>query len=283
VKVTFRGYGANLASTRLRAIIPAQQLYKQYHVATGADWLIIGKHAWNWEQETQGYGRVCFDVCDDWFGRKWDQHYREACAKADLVTCSSHYLQTVIARETGKQAVCIPEPYEQPERPARCHPSILWFGFRDNLIDLSPLLDDLKRWPLEIVSNVEHPEVTEWSPESQSEAFDRAGLVIIPTGKSMAKSGNRAVDSLRRGLYPICGNLPSYSDLGVWQGDIIRGIEWALSHRNEVVRRIKAAQHYIRSEYSPEQIGSLWYEALNERGSAQVHQENPDSVGAASS
>ena len=94
-------------------------------------------------------------------------------------------------------------------------------------------------------------------------AFERAGLVIIPTGKSMAKSGNRAIESLRRGLFVVAGYLPAYADLGIYIGDISDGVKWALSHQDEVIYRIKSAQDYIRNEYSPERIGQLWIKALS--------------------
>ncbi len=78
----------------------------------------------------------------------------------------------------------------------------------------------------------------------------------------MAKSGNRAIESIRRGLYVIAGYLPAYSDLGIYIGDIRDGVDWALSHRTTVLDRIAASQDYVRSEYSPERIAQLWRKAL---------------------
>jgi len=79
----------------------------------------------------------------------------------------------------------------------------------------------------------------------------------------MAKSGNRAVEAIRRGLYVVANPLPAYADLGMWQGDIRQGVDWALSHRGEVLRRIKNSQDYVRHEYSPQRIGRLWANALS--------------------
>ena len=78
----------------------------------------------------------------------------------------------------------------------------------------------------------------------------------------MAKSGNRAIESIRRGLFVVAGYLPAYGDLGVYTGDIGDGVRWALSHQMVVLDRIKAAQTYIRTEYSPERIAGLWKQAL---------------------
>jgi hypothetical protein len=93
-------------------------------------------------------------------------------------------------------------------------------------------------------------------------AFQRAGLVVIPTGKSMAKSANRAIESLRRGLFVVAGNLPAYADLGIYIGNVGDGVEWALTHQGEVIERTQHAQRYIAREYSPERIGLMWKEAL---------------------
>jgi hypothetical protein len=94
--------------------------------------------------------------------------------------------------------------------------------------------------------------------------FERAGLVILPTDmRPKAKSGNRAIESIRRGVFPICGPLPAYADLGVYIGDIDRGVDWALANRGEVLKRIRAAQEYVRAEYNPARIGRLWRAMLD--------------------
>lgn len=253
MKVTFKHRGAELASSRYRAIIP------QRFFQVGRDVLVYGKH---WAVDTQGFKKLVFDVCDDHLSHpEHGQTYRERIASADLVTCNSQVMRKVIKIETGRDAVVIPDPYEQPEKPARVHDCLLWFGHRSNIPDLLPWLALLPH--VHVVSNADVSGVTTWTPEAMNSAFEAAGLVVIPTGKSMCKSGNRAIESLRRGLFPICGPLPAYADLGVWVGDIADGVRWALSHQDEVMRRIKSAQGYIREEYGPERIGGLWKEALS--------------------
>ena len=260
MKVTFKGWGAGMASGRYRSIIPAQQLHR-LGVEQGNDWLIIGKHGWNWAKETDGFKRVCFDVCDDHFAGQHGDHYRRICDAADLVTCNSHEMARIITDQTGRDAVMIPDPYEQPEKSPRLHDGVLWFGHQSNLGDLMPWMDGIES--LEIVTGPQIPGTTPWTPENMDRAFDRAGLVIIPTGKSMAKSGNRAIESLRRGLFVVAGYLPAYGDLGIYTGNIHDGIAWALSHREDVLHRIAVAQNYISREYSPERIGELWARALS--------------------
>jgi hypothetical protein len=40
-------------------------------------------------------------------------------------------------------------------------------------------------------------------------------------------------------------------------------VEWALSHHDEVMRRIKGAQAYVAQEFNPKRIARLWLEALS--------------------
>jgi len=254
LKVTFHSFGEYIASSRYRALIP-QRFFER-----GNDVLVIGKHGWNWDAKTAGFSKVVFDVCDDHFDNHLASHYRACIERADLVTCNSAEMARIIHAQTGRNATVIPDPYEQPERPARVHDKLLWFGHQSNLPDLLPWLHKIP--PCTVVSNTPLQGVTQWSPEAMDSAFDAAGLVVIPTGRSSAKSANRAIESLRRGLFPVAGPIPAHADLGIWQGDIADGVAWALSHQDEVMQRIKAAQGYIREEYSPERIGALWKQAL---------------------
>lgn len=260
MKVTFRSFGERMASSRYRALIPQRQL-ACLGVEKGRDWLVIGKHGWDWQKETDGYARVCFDVCDDHFGGEFGQHYRHGINRADLVTCNSYEMRRVIKAQTGAEAIVIPDPFEQPECEPRLHGRLLWFGHASNLVDLAPWLEHLGE--LEIVSNLKNPSITEWTEANMEAAFQRAGMVVIPTGKSMAKSANRAIESIRRGLFVVTGFLPAYADLGIYVGNIADGVEWALTHERQALRRIADSQRYIAEEYSPARIGKLWLTALS--------------------
>jgi hypothetical protein len=260
MRVTFRTWIDALASSRYRASIPARELAK-LGIGEGRDWLVIGKHGWKFEDEAKGFERVCFDVCDDHFYDQYAEHYRKCCGMADLLTCNSAEMARVIKAETGRSAVVIPDPYEQPEREPRIHSRLLWFGHEVNLPDLVPWLDDIG--DIEVVSGAQVPGITQWSPEAMDAAFDRAGLVVLPTGRRLAKSGNRAIEAIRRGLFVVAGYLPAYADLGIYVGNITDGIEWALSHPREAKDRILASQEYVRAEYSPRHIAMMWRDALS--------------------
>lgn len=259
MKVTFAHFGEDLASSRYRAIIP-QREFGELGVKPGLDWVVIGKHTWQWDV-LAGFKRVCFDMCDDHFAHpQWGEHYHTSCLRADLVTCNSPEMARVIEAKTGKQAIVIPDPYEQPERPARVDAKLpLWYGHRTNLRDIAPYVGRLPG--LRIVSNADG--FIHWSPEAMDCEFDYCGLVVIPTGKSMCKSGNRAVEAIRRGRFVIAGFLPAYADLGIYIGDIMDGVEWLKTHERQAIERIKASQAYVREEYCPRRIAKLWLQALS--------------------
>lgn len=266
-RVTFRTFGSHLASSRLRAEIPQREL-AALGFEPGRDVLVIGKHGWGWDEATKGYRKVVFDVCDDHFDDALATHYREACALADAVTCNSSEMARIVKARTGRDAWVIPDPWEAPECKPRVGDSLLWFGHRSNLRDLVPWLDRLVGRKLTVVTNL-HGELppginwVQWSPETMTAAFERAGLVLVPTGKSMAKSANRAIEAIRRGVMPVCGYLPAHGDLGVYVGDIADGVSWCLEHHDETLRRIRAAQDYVRWTYSPARIAKCWLEALS--------------------
>lgn len=251
--------GEGTASGRYRGLIPMREFQKIGFCPTDK-WLLIGKHGWSWDNETRGFDRVAFDVCDDKFDHEFfGPHYRQCVYDADLVTCNSLEMQRVIKEKTGRDSTVIPDPYEQPEGQARVHDHLLWFGHQLNFCEIEPYIGILPN--LHILSN--EPGYAQWSPETMNKAFADAGLVVIPTGRSMAKSGNRAIESIRRGLFVIAGYLPAYGDLGIYTGNIEDGVEWALTHKHEVIQRIRHSQQYVKREYSPERIAQLWVKAIN--------------------
>jgi len=257
--VSFLKFKESMASARYRGAIPEAELRK-LGIPEGDDILICSKHGWDWSI-TDRFGKIVFDMSDDHFHSAHSAHYRLACEKADAITCPTPTMAKIILAETGRVATVIPDPYEQRETKAHIHDSLLWYGHYTNAPDLERELPSLAGMKIEIVSTIKG--FTMWSPKAMDEAFSKAGLVIIPTGLSMAKSGNRAVEAIRRGLFVVANPLPAYSDLGIWLGDIRAGVDWALSHRGEAIRRIKQSQDYVRYQYSPQRIGKLWANLLS--------------------
>lgn len=253
-QVTFADFGANIASSRLRAAIPQRELAK-LGIGKGADVLVYGKHLVPMPV-VKRFGKRVYDVCDDHFSDEFSAYYVEHVTKADLVTCNSERMREIIRQYTGRDATVIPDPYESDEKPAGMGNGLLWFGHGSNLVDLKPYLD-LK------------PEILTgeaWSRDKQLAALEKCAAVLIPTGKSMAKSANRLIEAVRNGRFVIAGNLPAHDEFKrwMWVGDIRDGVEWLKEYPKQAIREVSECQRYLRDKYSPEAIGRLWLNALRQ-------------------
>lgn len=250
--MTFADFGPNIASSRLRAAIPQRELAK-LGMSKGSDILVYGKHLVPM-QVAKRYQKRVFDICDDHFGDQFAAYYLEHATKADLVTCNSEAMKDIIRQHTGRIATVIPDPYESDEREPGIGNGLLWFGHQSNLPDLHPYLD-LK--PEILTGN-------DWSRDRQLAALEKCEAVIIPTGKSMAKSANRLIEAVMNGRFVVANWLPAYDEFKpwMWVGDIRDGVDWVSHYPKEAVKRVGFCQEYIRDKYSPETIGKQWYEAL---------------------
>jgi len=250
--VTFADYGKNIASSRLRAAIPQRELEK-LGIKKGRDILVYGKHLVSLEQ-VKKFGLAVYDICDNHFHDSLAQYYYIHARNADLVTCNSEAMKDIIYRETAREAIVIPDPYESVEKPAGIGDGALWFGHESNLIDLDPYLYLTPK----ILTG------ENWSREKQDLMLSECAFVLIPTGKSMAKSANRLIDAVRNGRFVIAGDLPAHEEFNkfMWIGDIRAGVEWFNSHQNEAIERIAECQKYIENKYSPESISRLWFNTL---------------------
>ena len=260
MKITFAYYGPDVASSRLRARIPQQELAK-LGFREGSDVLIYGKHFVE-DKQLCGFRKLIFDICDDHFQHaELGAYYHRHAKMADMVTCNSDAMRTRIKAETGRDAVVIREPYEGEEQEPGIGPALFWYGHKSNLADLERVSSDLK-YPLMILTNAAGFE--QWTPEAFKEVMSIPCIVIIPTGKSQAKSENRMVEAIRGGRYVCAEPLPSYEPFERFfpLGKIPQHIESALANPSESMERIKEAQDYIRDLYSPSAIGLQWLEAI---------------------
>lgn len=254
--------GPQMASYRYRAAIPAIELgamMNDYNAST----LVFSKplaHEILLMAEAQRRGqRVIVDFCDDHFGF---MHYQEAVKLADAVVCSTKEMQRIIKelRNIGRDSTVIPDPYEFPERHPHFNGSnLLWFGHecnRDSLQHLLDILVDHKHLPFHVVSNLEG--AIPWSHQTMVEEFEWADMVLMPKTTDY-KSANRTVESIRQGCFVIAEPHPAIMDIpGVWIGDIKEGIEWARTHRSEVLQRISTAQKYVMDTFTPTIVSDAW-------------------------
>jgi hypothetical protein len=279
--------GLSVASTRYRIVIPANGLNKLgHHVTVGppdldADVVVFSKHFSQDDPDLarRARGRVAFDICDDHFDTKFRDHYTTMIDLASTITCSTETLRSRIAERTGREANVIPDPYEFPEQEPSFSPGnvprLLWFGHVINVGTLRPLMPRLEHCKLTIITNgdLSAPragvEVVKWSPQSMLVGFRHCDMVIIPSNleehRTRVKSTNRIVESIRQGKFVSASKLPSYEQFSPWMhiGDVIEGVEWALSNPSEIVGRVKDAQGYVKTKFSPKIIANLWEEALS--------------------
>jgi len=104
---------------------------------------------------------------------------------------------------------------------------------------------------------------TPYSPENLLRGFREAHKVLLPTRAGVEyKSPNRLLESLRMGLFPICGDLPAYKEFKrfIWTGEIWTGLRWTKHFRSDLNDLAYEGQDYIRDRYSPERIAKLWLE-----------------------
>lgn len=258
--ITFAYFGKEVASSRLRGLIPQQELRKR-GIRSGKDVLVYGKHFLGFDDIGQ-YGVKVFDICDDHFHTPdLERYYRTHADKADFLTCNSEYMKQRIRMETGRDAVVIPEPYESKEGEPGIAPYLYWFGHKSNLDDIERLKPNL-RHPLLILTNSFG--YMEWTKEKHDEVMKLPLIVVIPVGKSLAKSENRIVESIRQGKYVCAEFLPAYDPFSAFFPlvDIPTHIEAALSDPEASIAKIKAAQDYIRDRYSPQTIADKWLEVI---------------------
>ena len=261
MRITFADYGEEIASSRLRAIIPQRELAK-LGIERGRDVLVYGKHVVPMDT-VRRFGKSVFDICDDHFRDEFRDYYLEHAENADLITCNSEVMRRIIKKETGRDAAIVHEPYESDELPPTIGSNLLWFGHASNLPDLERIESRLTRPLLALTNKDGFPQ---WSPKAFRVAVATECLVIIPTGKSLAKSENRMVEAIRCGKYVCAEPLPAYVPFARFfpLGDIPEHIEKTLSNKEFSLECIKAAQEYIKDIYSPAAIGQEWMRAIDE-------------------
>lgn len=248
-----------LASARLRGYIPGRELARMGFDVTvdytqPCDWVVLVKHKTG-EEFRKNARHVLYDICDDHFHGEVEAETREGCRVADVITCNSESMKAIVKRETGRDAIVIDDPYESPECAPKCGQPVLWFGSKFNLHTLKPWVEKLP--PLVIVTDA--PGFVPWSLEVMEEAWKDCGMVVIPTDPAKpGKSANRAVESIRRGLFPVCGRLPAYEQLGLGVDDIAGEVANRLRHPKDTKDMVTALQGVVRERFSPRAVAEKW-------------------------
>lgn len=241
-----------LASYRLRVVIPSRHLGMPYRIGQPGDVTFMFKEG-NPELARR-LGPVVYDVVNAHFD---NAGYREMCEIADAITCSSPVMAEMVKAATGRDAVVIPDPWENAESaPAVQGERVLWFGHQANIASLKPYADlDLD------ICTARH-----WSLEAEAAMLEAAGVVLL-TGNNPGASGNRVVKAIRAGRFVVAPHdcPASWRELEefCWIGDVRDGIRWAFANREEACWKVTAGQEYVRTRFSPQSIGSRWADVFN--------------------
>lgn len=265
------------------------------------DTLIISKvfteHALNLAKDAKSRGaKVIVDFCDNLFDHPQRGPLQQALLNiADIVVAASEGMAYAINKHARTVDAVISDPVEfefaQPSFSPKKQLQLLWFGHAVNLDTVKAFLPALVDYSkkqdlvLNLVTSLpngeqdlskllsEHSTLNvayiPWSIEATQQAIEQADLVLIPVLASQfksAKSPNRLLEPLQSGRMVVAGPLPAYLPFAdsAWIGeDLIEGIEWCLSHPQEVLARIKQGQTDIASRFTPKAIASEWNTLLS--------------------
>ena len=236
-----------LASFRLRVDIPSKHLGMPHRFGLG-DVTFFFKNG-NPHLAQTLIGPVVYDVVNAHFH---DPDYRAMCDLASVITCSSDAMVPIIKAATGRDAVVIPDPYENSESPPAVDGDrVLWFGHQANIESLRPYRD----------LDVSLCTADNWTFENETKALWTAGVVLL-TGNNPGASANRVVKAIRAGRFVVVpeGCPSSWRELSefIWIGDVREGIKWAFANREEACSKVLAGQKYAKTRFSPQLIGSQW-------------------------
>ena len=206
------GPTSSLASTRYRAIIPAQQLARLGHqvqlASIGAqgwppemmeakpDALVISK-SFNPANEELARRmkprgvRIVVDFCDDYFDDpSFGAHFRNLAAIADAIVASTEGMAAAVERHTGRRAIVITDPVEGPRGLPRFAPGlpalrIAWFGHPNNVSGIQARVGELealvRRMPVQltIVTGVEEA-IARFAEDLARKDPQRLAVSLVP-------------------------------------------------------------------------------------------------------
>lgn len=200
------------------------------------------------------------DYCDPHLSRP---EYRELAGRAAAITCPTPTMAEILKEAFGREAVVIPDAPEFPLSAPHCRGArLLWFGHAVNADSLARVAPALRsRWPLRVVSNIAG--AIPWSLDVMRREFVLADIVVLPA-TAPHKSANRAIEAVRQGCFVVAEPHPALVGFpGLWIGDIVEGVEWALANLERARAMTATAQAHVEDTFSPELCARAWWAALN--------------------
>jgi hypothetical protein len=235
------------------------------------------------------------------FGEPYLSEYQRCLAEHCVLTVPCEALRQALLPRARRSVVVIEDPYEsEAASPVRVAPStplrLCWFGNlgAPNVGQLARDLGALAVSAAEIDAVLEivagegsaaaveavvravgeasrrwTVSFTPWSLAATDDAIRRSNFVLLPQEHASAwgrvKSHNRLVETIRGGRLAIASPIPSYLELAeyAWVGDSLAdGLNWALAHPIEAVRRVEVGQAYVETRFAPQVVGEKWSRAL---------------------
>jgi len=258
-----------MASYRYRCAIPAKEMGVEIN-NPDADILIFAKpapHDVSFARKALDENRtVVVDFCDPHFGRP---EYRDLLSIAHCVTCPTKWFRDYLHSDFGVDAIVVPDPYEFDELEPHCNgDNLLWFGHGSNIQTLGRVIREIEKHPIRIVSNIQN--CIQYSRENILEATRISDIVVLPE-TAPYKSCNRAVEAIRRGCFVVAEPHVSIEEFpGIWKGNLVEGVEWAIANQQEANHRTTQAQAYIRQWYAPSIQASAWKATIQKAQSSSM-------------
>lgn len=243
-----------------------------------------------------------YDLCDNKFDE--DEAYHPCCTAADLISANSENMQLSIMKNTGRNSIVMPDPFERPRLDPKFSPGkdikLLWFGSQSSL-GLFPLVEVWERLEKELVNynftmimskpdrlenkmkkrqnhgvissciNFNKIQMHDWDWDLQGQFIKDCDIVLMPVHtdnyRTITKSANRVIDSLISGRFVITSPLNSYLEFKdyTWQDDYIQGIKWAIEHPSKTLEKIKQGQRFTEDHYSAKVLSEKYINEIKNR------------------
>jgi hypothetical protein len=289
-------YFSNIASTRLRVLIPARQLARRVpvwlvpfeEVARHPDLAQLGRPGAIVLGKLTGEGVIVkrqllvemlrrlrdsahtpmtyADLSDDYvaLGKQLGEPFLAEYQKTVGGLCSLIVPCTALSRSLARYAkrgiTVIEDPYESPsERPVRVAPSTpMRLAWFGNLGAVN------QPWLEQAFGRIASS-LADMAIRLEVVASDKVRERVLAMGERLRSRHPGFELSFTAWSLAVASPIPAYQELAQygWVGtDLGEGLRWAIAHRGDAARRVTEGQRYVETRFAPEAIGRKWAEVL---------------------